>query len=153
MSVPRVEEPLGHATPYIIPAYEGEALRIPGSKSTIRILASAKESDGLISVLHLDGVAGYEPGFHYHNKAHDIFMCVKGKIKVWAGDKCRLLGPGDFCSVPPVSPSRFYAISLACVTACTSVSYGQNFPNKIKKASTEMTFLESYPLAAACRSI
>lgn len=103
MSIPRVSEPLGCSAPYVIPAYEGEGLQIPGSKSTIRILASARESDDLISVFHMDGVVADAPGFHYHNEAHDIFMCTKGQMKVWAGDQCRILGPGDFCSVPPVS--------------------------------------------------
>lgn len=102
MSVPRLEQPIGEAAPYIIPAYGGERLLIPGTKSTIRILASAKESGKLISVFHMDGVTGDAPGFHYHNEAHDVFLCTKGKMKVWAGDQCRILNPGDFCAVPPV---------------------------------------------------
>ncbi|PVH79620.1 putative dioxygenase [Cadophora sp. DSE1049] len=101
MSIPRVTEPLGRPEPYIIPANEGEAVTLPGSKATIRFLASAKETNNLISVFHMDGITGDAPGFHFHNKAHDIFMCVKGKMKVWAGDKCRVLSPGDFASVPP----------------------------------------------------
>lgn len=102
MSVPRVAEPPGKVTPYVVPAYQGETLTIPGTKSTVRVLASAKESEGSISVFHFDGVLGDPVGFHHHNESHDIFMCTRGYIKLWAGDQCRLLGPGDFCSVPPV---------------------------------------------------
>jgi hypothetical protein len=28
-------------------------------------------------------------------------MCTRGHIKVWAGNRCKILGPGDFCYVPP----------------------------------------------------
>ncbi|OJJ86802.1 cupin domain-containing protein [Aspergillus glaucus CBS 516.65] len=101
MSVPRVAEPPGKVTPYVVPAYQGETLTIPGTKSTVRVLASAKESEGSISVFHFDGVLGDPVGFHHHNESHDIFMCTRGYIKLWAGNQCRPLGPGDFCSVPP----------------------------------------------------
>ncbi|KAH8763085.1 RmlC-like cupin domain-containing protein [Diaporthe sp. PMI_573] len=101
MSIPRVPEPLGKPTPYIIPAYEGESIAIPGTKGSIRILASAKETDGLISVFGYDGVTGDAPGFHYHNEAHDVFMCTRGRMKLWAGDRCKILSPGDFAYVPP----------------------------------------------------
>ena len=102
MSIPRVPQPLGKPAPYVVPVNEGESMTIPGSKATVRILASAKETDRLISVFRFDGVTGDPVGFHYHNYAHDIFMCTKGLQKVWAGDKCKILSPGDFCSVPPV---------------------------------------------------
>lgn len=101
-TIPRVSQPPKEAKPYLIPAFAGEKLNLPGSKSTIRILASAQETENTISVFHMDGVVGDPVGFHHHNEAHDIFMCTKGFIKVWAGDKARLLAPGDFCSVPPV---------------------------------------------------
>src|SRR5262245_45131591 len=101
MSIPRASEPPGRPTPYIIPAYEGETVAIPGTRSSIRFLASAKETDGLISVFGMDGATGDAPGFHYHNKAHDVFMCTKGRMKLWAGNRCKILLPGDFAYVPP----------------------------------------------------
>lgn len=101
MSIPRVPEPLGKPAAYIIPAYEGESITIPGTRGSIRILASAKETDGLISVFGYDGVTGDAPGFHYHNEAHDVFMCTKGRMKLWAGGRCKILSPGDFAYVPP----------------------------------------------------
>lgn len=100
-AIPRTRLPLGKPTPYIIPAYEGESITIPGTKSTFRILASAAETNGLISVFGMDGAVADPPGFHYHNQAHDVFMCTKGRMKVWAGDKCKILYPGDFAYVPP----------------------------------------------------
>ncbi|CAO2650899.1 Nn.00g091960.m01.CDS01 [Neocucurbitaria sp. VM-36] len=97
----RVSKPLGHPTPYIISAYEGETMTIPGTRSTVRILASAKETDGIMSVFGMDGAVADPPGFHYHNLAHDVFMCTKGRLKIWAGDRCKILRPGDFAYVPP----------------------------------------------------
>lgn len=103
MSISRVAVPAGKPVPYVVPSYQGERLNIPGTKSTIRVLASAKETEGAMNVFHMDGVLGDPVGFHHHEEAHDIFICTKGYMKVWAGDQCRLLGPGDMCSVPPVS--------------------------------------------------
>jgi quercetin dioxygenase-like cupin family protein len=106
MRLERIQEPPGAPSPYIIPTHGGETIAMPGAKFTIRILASAKETENLISVFQMIGTTGDPAGFHYHNEAHDIFLCTKGRQKVWVGDQCRILGPGDFCSVPPVSILR-----------------------------------------------
>ena len=42
------------------------------------------------------------PGFHYHDHAHDVFLVTKGFLKLYNGDKCRIMSPGDFAYVPPV---------------------------------------------------
>lgn len=54
-----------------------------------------------MSVFGMDGALADAPGFHYHNLAHDVFMCTKGRLKIWAADKCKILHPGDFAYVPP----------------------------------------------------
>ncbi|KAL4806192.1 hypothetical protein BDV18DRAFT_152267 [Aspergillus unguis] len=88
-------------TPYAIPQLEGERLTIPGSKGTFRILASSKQTNGLMSVFQSGAVLSDAPGFHYHNQAHDVFLVTKGYLKLWNGGKCRIMGPGDFAYVPP----------------------------------------------------
>ncbi|KNG50237.1 cupin domain-containing protein [Stemphylium lycopersici] len=100
-AIPRTVLPLGKPMPYIIESHEGESITIPGTKSVFRILASAAETDGQMSVFGMDGTLADPPGFHYHNHAHDVFMCTKGRLKVWADEKCRILYPGDFAYVPP----------------------------------------------------
>ena len=98
-----------HTTPppsrgnYIIPQLGGEQLSIPGSKGTFRILASSKQTDGKISVFQSGAVLSDAPGFHYHKEAHDVFLVTKGFLKLWNGENCRIMGPGDFAYVPPVS--------------------------------------------------
>lgn len=90
---------------YAIPQLEGERITIPGSKGTFRILASSKQTNGLMAVFQSGAVLSDAPGFHYHNHAHDVFLVTKGFLKLWNGDKCRLMGPGDFAYVPPVQYS------------------------------------------------
>jgi hypothetical protein len=89
--------------PYVLPCYTGELWTIPTSNSTMRLLVTGNETSDAFAVIGTGGTFDKPIGFHYHNKAHDVFLCVKGKINVWAEDKARSLGPGDFASVPPVS--------------------------------------------------
>ncbi|KAL4943429.1 hypothetical protein BDV06DRAFT_211075 [Aspergillus oleicola] len=87
--------------PYIIPQLSGERLTIPGSKGAFRILASSKQTNGLMAVFQSGAVLSDAPGFHYHNEAHDVFLVTKGYLKLWNGGKCRIMGQGDFAYVPP----------------------------------------------------
>lgn len=87
---------------YVLPCYTGELWTIPTSNSTMRLLVTGKETDNTFAVVGTGGTFDKPIGFHYHKEAHDVFLCLKGKINVWANDKARSLGPGDFASVPPV---------------------------------------------------
>ncbi|KAK8100133.1 hypothetical protein PG999_010507 [Apiospora kogelbergensis] len=101
MSVPVHTTPPDARTSYIIDQLEGERLTIPGSKGVFRILASSKQTNGGIAVFTSGAVLSDAPGFHWHNEAHDVFLVTKGYLKLWNGDKCRIMGPGDFAYVPP----------------------------------------------------
>ena len=94
-------EPPPKAEPYLISQLEGEKITIPGSKGVFRILASSKQTQNKIAVFTSGAVLSDAPGFHYHNEAHDVFLVTKGYLKLWNGDKCRIMGPGDFAYVPP----------------------------------------------------
>jgi mannose-6-phosphate isomerase-like protein (cupin superfamily) len=102
MTVPILSTPPESGISYIIDQLEGERITIPGSKGTFRILASSKQTDGGIAVFTSGSVIADAPGFHYHDEAHDVFLVTKGFMKLWNGDQCRILGPGDFAYVPPV---------------------------------------------------
>jgi mannose-6-phosphate isomerase-like protein (cupin superfamily) len=39
----------------------------------------------------------------FHNGAHDSWLVLKGSVRLWAGEQSRILYPGDFAYVPPVS--------------------------------------------------
>ena len=102
MSIPRLDVPPQGGGSYVIPQLGGEIISIPGSRSAFRILASAKQTDGAMSIFSSGSVLADAPGFHHHNEAHDVFLVTKGYMKIWNGNKCKLMGPGDFASVPPV---------------------------------------------------
>ena len=88
--------------PYIIDNLSGEILTIPGSKTVYRILTpSLQSTENTMAVFSSAGVLADAPGFHHHETAHDVFMVTKGFLKLWVGDKCKILGPGDFAYVPP----------------------------------------------------
>lgn len=103
MPLPVLTTPPPARTNYIIDQLEGERISIPGSKGAFRILASSKQTGGGIAVFQSGAVLSDAPGFHLHAEAHDVFYVVKGYLKLWNGDKCRIMGPGDFAYVPPVS--------------------------------------------------
>lgn len=103
MSLARRSSPPDGREPYIIGQLEGERITIPGSKGVFRILASSKQTGGTMAVFQSAAVLSDAPGFHYHNEAHDVFLVTKGYLKLWNGEKCRIMGPGDFAYVPPVS--------------------------------------------------
>jgi quercetin dioxygenase-like cupin family protein len=102
MSLPFSTQPPDSRVPYAIPQLEGERITIPGSKGVFRILTSSKQTGGLMAVFQSGATLSDAPGFHYHNKAHDVFLVTKGYLKLWNGDQCRIMAPGDFAYVPPV---------------------------------------------------
>lgn len=93
---------------YKLESLGGEIIYIPLSKSATRLLVTGKESDGAFAVVSAGGSGGDPIGFHYHREAHDLFLCIKGRINVWAAEECRTMEPGDFASVPPVGLPRLY---------------------------------------------
>ncbi|KAF6815880.1 cupin domain-containing protein [Colletotrichum plurivorum] len=101
MSIPVHSTPPDARTSYIIDQLEGERITIPGSKGVFRILASSKQTNGGIAVFSSGATLSDAPGFHWHAEAHDVFLVTKGYLKLWNGDKCRIMGPGDFAYVPP----------------------------------------------------
>ena len=101
-----VDVPPGHpGQPYVMSSMNGEIIYIPCSKSATRLLVTGKETDNAFAVVGSGGSQGDPIGFHFHKEAHDVFLCLKGSVNVWAGKKCRTMTPGDFASAPPVCPS------------------------------------------------
>ncbi|KIX01943.1 uncharacterized protein Z518_07882 [Rhinocladiella mackenziei CBS 650.93] len=100
--VEAAEQPPGHpGRPYVLRSLCGEIIYIPCSKSAMRLLVTGKETDNAFAIVGTGGMASDPIGFHFHREAHDIFLCLKGSINVWADDQGRTLGPGDLASVPP----------------------------------------------------
>ncbi|KAG9599955.1 cupin domain-containing protein, partial [Aureobasidium melanogenum] len=101
MPIPILSEPPGTNSSYVLPVFNGELWTIPTSNSVMRMLVTEKESKGDFAVVSTGGQQDNPIGFHYHREAHDVFLCLKGSMNVWANDSARTLLPGDFASVPP----------------------------------------------------
>ena len=95
---PRRELP-GRPEPYSLADGEGRTHLLLGQVG--RALAGAEESADAMSVMTALGPAGTPIPLHYHDREHDFFYCVRGRIQVWAGEQSRILLPGDIASVPP----------------------------------------------------
>ncbi|KAH7267751.1 RmlC-like cupin domain-containing protein [Fusarium redolens] len=91
---------------YLIPYLEGHVADIPSSSSVVRVMVTAKETNNTFGLVTSGGSEGSPIGFHYHKDAHDIFLCTKGQMNVWANDQGRTLDPGDMASAPPTPDTR-----------------------------------------------
>lgn len=86
---------------YMLPSLSGEVIYIPCSLSATRLLVTGKESNNAFAVVGSGGTQSAPIGFHFHRDTHDVFLCLKGSVNVWANDQARTMTPGDFASVPP----------------------------------------------------
>jgi quercetin dioxygenase-like cupin family protein len=89
------------STAYTLPSLSGEIIYIPCSLSATRLLVTGKETSNAFAVVGSGGTHSPPIGFHFHKHTHDVFLCLKGTVNVWAGDKARTMTPGDFASAPP----------------------------------------------------
>ena len=94
-----VRELPGATVPYYLADGDGRAHLLLGQVG--RTLAGKEETAGRLSVMTALGPAGRPIPLHYHDKEHDYFLCVRGRIQVWADGESRILYPGDVASVPP----------------------------------------------------
>ncbi len=94
-----VRELPGQAIPYHLADGDGRAHLLLGQVG--RALAGTEETAGAMSVMTAVGPEGRPIPMHYHEKEHDYFFCVRGRIQVWADGESRVLLPGDVASVPP----------------------------------------------------
>jgi quercetin 2,3-dioxygenase len=94
-----VRELPGEAVPYHLADGDGRAHLLLGQVG--RALASTEETGGAMSVMTAVGPAGGPIPLHRHDQEHDYFLCIRGRIQVWADGQSRILYPGDVASVPP----------------------------------------------------
>ncbi|VUC37183.1 unnamed protein product [Clonostachys rosea] len=88
--------------PYIVESFGGENIYLTGSPASARYVVTGKESENKFTILTSGGAHFPSPvPFHYHKYTHHDFLCVKGQIKVWLNDRCKILNPGDYASVAP----------------------------------------------------
>ncbi|KAK0110721.1 hypothetical protein ONS96_002320 [Cadophora gregata f. sp. sojae] len=98
-------------TPYLLPSFSGELWTIPTSNSVMRLLVTGKETANAFAIVSTGGTYDKPIGFHFHREAHDVFLCLRGSMNVWADEKARTLGEGDFASVPPTTIHQYQVTS------------------------------------------
>ncbi|MFZ0090923.1 MAG: quercetin 2,3-dioxygenase [Solirubrobacteraceae bacterium] len=89
----------GSAVPYYLADGDGRAHLLLGQVGVT--LAGSEETADRMSVMTAIGPADRPIPMHFHEREHDYFFCVRGRIQVWADGVSRVLTPGDVASVPP----------------------------------------------------
>ncbi len=85
----------------------GEGVVIPGP-STVTIKATGQDTGGSFYL----GEGVIQPGFagpppHVHERLHDMFYVLEGRLTMRLGDETLELGPGSFVCVPPGTVHTF----------------------------------------------
>jgi quercetin 2,3-dioxygenase len=86
------------AVPYYLADGDGRAHLLLGQVGVT--LAGEEETSRRMSVMTALGPADRPIPMHFHEREHDYFFCVRGRIQVWADGESRILTPGDVASVP-----------------------------------------------------
>ncbi|CZR38081.1 LOW QUALITY PROTEIN: uncharacterized protein FPRO_06728 [Fusarium proliferatum ET1] len=100
---------------------------VSGTPSAAHFLLTGRETGGKSSILTSGGQVFPAPvPTHYHKHTHHDFICISGQLKVWLNGQYRILSPGDYTSVAPVSTSQvlFGGIQFPDVDYCFYVSDG-----------------------------
>jgi hypothetical protein len=73
-------------SPFVLPFLGSENIFIPCSNSATRLLVAGKDTNNAFAVVGSGGTAAPPIGFHFHRETHDVFLCLKGHVNVWAGE-------------------------------------------------------------------
>jgi quercetin dioxygenase-like cupin family protein len=76
---------------------EGARLRVVGN--TVRVLASASQTDGAFEVFELEGTEGSGPPPHAHPWT-EAYAVIEGEADVWVEGAKSVAGPGCFYNIP-----------------------------------------------------
>ena len=113
-----VRELPGQAVPYYLADGDGRAHLLLGQVG--RALAGQEETAGAMSVMTAVGPAGRPIPMHRHEKEHDYFFCVRGRVQVWADGHSRVL-------IPVTWPAcRRGCCTPTSSTATTASSWGRS---------------------------
>jgi len=98
------------AKPYITRAGEARKQLVGGQ--ALHLLAGGDDTAGSYGVVICDSNEDARPiPRHYHEKEHDTWLCLRGKLRVWANDTSRILLPGDFAYVPPMDTHSYQCVA------------------------------------------
>ncbi|QXE01454.1 quercetin 2,3-dioxygenase [Terribacillus sp. DMT04] len=93
------------STPYVIEAGAGEGMLAADQLFTF--LATQATTDEQFLALTTEGYPGEAIPPHYHEKHTECFLCLEGRMTMWAGDEEFHLEKGDFLHVPANTEHSF----------------------------------------------
>jgi quercetin dioxygenase-like cupin family protein len=100
----------GQAVSYVVRAGEGRCNLVAGQ--VIRTVAGTRETDGGFGAVVCDAPRDRFPiPMHWHEREHDTWLCTRGKVQVWCGDRSRVLAPGDFAYVKPGDTHSYQSVA------------------------------------------
>ncbi|SLN60150.1 Quercetin 2,3-dioxygenase [Aquimixticola soesokkakensis] len=120
MSEPTLEPQTGPkpATAFVVKSGDARKLLVAGQ--ALHMLAGTAQTNGAYGAVICESVHDKRPiPLHYHDREHDTWLCLRGRLQVWANDSARVLTEGDFAYVQPgdvhsyqcVAPlTRFFGI-------------------------------------------
>lgn len=98
------------AIPYVLRAGEGVSHLVAGQ--VVRTLAGIEQTAGGFGAMVCDAPLDRGPiPMHWHEREHDTWLCVRGKLQVWSGDQSRVLTPGDFAYVKPGGTHSYQSVA------------------------------------------
>lgn len=90
---------------YTLAAGEGEAYWYVNNRATI--LATAAQTGGMFSLVHMDVAVGHGPPLHIHRAEDEAFWVLEGQLTVRCGEAEFAAGPGAFVYTPRGIPHTF----------------------------------------------
>lgn len=98
------------AKPFVRKAGEARKLLVAGQ--SIHMLACTADTAGAYGAVICESVHDKRPiPLHFHDREHDTWLCVRGRLQVWANDTARVLTEGDFAYVPPGDVHSYQCVS------------------------------------------
>ncbi|UOQ57420.1 quercetin 2,3-dioxygenase [Leucobacter allii] len=99
----------GAAVPYHLAS--GEGLRFETAGQLWTVIARTQDTGGAFDAAYVTGPRGAESPLHAVPDVHRTFAVLNGQIRIWLGDRSRVLGRGDAVQVPPGTPFGYRMLS------------------------------------------
>jgi quercetin dioxygenase-like cupin family protein len=96
--------------PYVVRYGEGRRHLVAGQ--IIYTIAATDETSGGFGAMLTECPLDRMPiPLHYHDREHDTWFCVRGRLQVWCEDQSRVLTPGDFAYVRPGDVHSYQSVA------------------------------------------
>lgn len=98
------------AKPYIRCAGESRKQLVAGQ--AVHMLAGGDDTANAYGAVVCESAQDKFPiPRHFHKHEHDTWLCLRGRLRLWANDTSRILTEGDFGYVPPGDAHSYQCIS------------------------------------------